>query len=126
VGVLCLLASLPSWAFLLAGRLTESRNPFLLLPFTGVIPGVLLLGFGTGRLRITPLCDAGMRVAGIALAFVVCLLGSWAGVAMGVEPLMTSVRFCAMASSYLAILAAALLAVGAARGRRLDRGSGPS
>jgi hypothetical protein len=117
--------SLPSWAFLVLGRLAESRNPFYLLPFAGTIPGVLLLGFGSGHLRRSSLSDTGLRVAGIGLAFVVFLLGSWAGVALGVFPLMTSVRFCAMTSSYLGLLATVLLTVAAIRGRRLDTGSRP-
>ena len=125
VGLLCLGVSLPSWVFLVLGRLAESRNPFYLLPFAGTIPGVLLLAFGSGRLRRSSLSDTGLRVAGIGLAFVVFLLGSWAGVGLGVFPLMTSVRFCAMISSYLGFLATILLAVAALRGRRLDTGSGP-
>lgn len=125
VGALCLFVSLPSWALLVLGRLAESRNPFYILPFVGTIPGALLLAFGSGGLRRSSLSDTGLRVAGIGLAFLVFLLGSWAGVALGVFPLMTSVRFCAMTASYLGLLATVLLTVAAVRGRRLDTNSSP-
>src|SRR5262245_20436512 len=85
VGGMCLAASVPSLVLLFTGRLFTDRDPFLLLPFTGVPAGILLVLFGLERIRRIPLSDHGFRLALLALAVSICFLGSWIGVRVGAE-----------------------------------------
>lgn len=117
MGLIALAASLPSWILLVAGRLFTDRNPYLLLPFSGIPAGILMLLFAAGRFPRIALSDHGFRVALLALGMGVCGLGSWLGVRTGVEALLTANRFCATAASYLALLSFGLLTAAALRGK---------
>lgn len=108
-GTLYLVSGLPALGLLIAGRLLDMRNGYLLLSLAALPLGALLLAFGTGRLTPNPRSEIGVRVGYIGLAFLLFLLGSWIGVQMGVEALMTSVGFCAMVSSYIAMVTMVLL-----------------
>jgi hypothetical protein len=118
VGAMCLAVGVPSWVLLLRGKLVSARDPNLLIPFFGIPAGVMLLVYGTGRLRASPRSDHGFRVALIALAVAVCMLGSWAGVRMGVPALQTAMRFSSMAASFLALMSFVLLTAAAVQGRK--------
>jgi len=118
-GVLYLVSALPALGLLIAGKLLGMRNGYLLLSMMGIPLGVLLLIFGTGRVTPNSRSEIGVRMGYIGIAFLVFLLGSLIGVRLGVEPLMTSVVFCAMASSYIAIVTMVfLIAAIAGRERR--------
>ena len=108
-GALYLVSALPALGLLIAGKLLGMRNGYLLLSLIGVPVGMLLVAFGTGRVTTNSKSEIGVRVGYMGIAFLVFLLGSLIGVRMGVEPLMTSVVFCAMASSYIAIVAMVFL-----------------
>lgn len=108
-GALYVACGLPALGLLIAGKLLGMRNGYLLLSLATLPLGALLLAFGTGRLTPNSRSEIGVRVGYIGLAFVLFLLGSWIGVQAGVEPLMTSVWFCAMASSYIALVTMVLL-----------------
>jgi len=117
MGLLCLAASIPSWILLATGRLFRGRDPYLLMPFTGVPAGIMLLVFAANRFHRTRLSDNGFRVALIAMSIGVCGVGSWVGVHAGAEPLQTAMRFCAMAGSYLALMSVGLLIAAAVKGK---------
>ena len=117
MAILCLAASLPSWVLLAEGRLFTGRNPYLLVPFTGVPAGVMLLLYAMDRFQRTRLSDNGYRVALLAASVGVCGLGSWLGVHTGVEALLTAMRFCVMAASYLALFSFAVLVAALIQGR---------
>ena len=119
LGFLALAACLPSVALLVTGRLFTDRDPYLLLPFTGLPAGILLVLFAAGRFPRIPLSDHGFRVGLLALGVSVCALGSWLGVRTGVESLLTANRFCATAASYLALLSFGLLTAAALRGKKM-------
>lgn len=112
-GILYILVGLPGLVLLVTGRLIETRNPYLLLSLLGIPVGALLIAFGSGKVARNSKSDVGVRVGYIGLGFILCMLGSLAGVKLGVEPLMTSVVFCGTASSYLALVTLVFLAVGA-------------
>ena len=108
-GALYLLSALPALVLLIAGKLVGMRNGYLLLSLVGVPVGTLLMIFGTGRVAANSKSEIGIRVGYIGIAFLVFLLGSLFVVRMGAERFMTSVVFCAMASSYIAIVAMVFL-----------------
>ena len=108
-GGLYLASALPALVLLIAGKLLGMRNGYLLLSLVGVPVGMLLMVFGTGRVATNSKSEIGVRVGYIGIAFLVFLLGSLFGVQMGAERLMTSVVFCAMASSYIAMVAMVFL-----------------
>jgi hypothetical protein len=103
LGGLFLLASAPGWVSLGMGTLFASRNPYLLLSLLGTPVGGLLLVFGTRRIAPNSRSRTAVRFAILSLAFLVLALGSELGVQAGFQPLRTSVGFCVMASSYLAL-----------------------
>jgi len=118
MGVLCLVAGVPSWILLAQGCLFTGRDPYLLIPFAGVPVGIMLMLFATDRFRRTGLSDNGFRVALIAGSVGFCGLASWFGMRAGAEALLTAVRFCGMAASYLAFFSFAVLIAAAAKGKR--------
>lgn len=97
--------SLPAWFFLLAGRLMDGRDPYLFLSLFWAPLGILLIVFGLGKLARNSKSGIGVRIATMGLSFAVFMYGSKLGVKLGVESLGTSVVFCAMASSYLSLVA---------------------
>jgi hypothetical protein len=109
VGILYFILSLPGWALLAAGKLVETRNVYLLISLMGAPLGLLFLAFGTGRLPRNSRSGTGIRVGYIGLAFAFFTLGAVVGVSLGVGKLQTAVQFCAMASSYLALVTLAFL-----------------
>jgi len=113
VGVLYFILSLPGWALLAAGKLVEIRNVYLLISLMGAPLGLLFLAFGTGRLPRNSKSGTGLRLGYIGLAFAFFTLGAVAGVFMGAEKLRTAVQFCAMASSYLALVTLVFLTAAA-------------
>jgi hypothetical protein len=117
-GALYVLLSLPGWTALLLGRLFASRNPYLLISLLGAPVGVLLLVFGMGRPSPNSRSGTAIRFAVLGLVFLLLALGSQVGVGAGVEPLKTSVAFCVMASSYLALVALVFLIAAVVSGRR--------
>jgi hypothetical protein len=118
LGALCLAAGIPSWILLAGGRLFAGRDPNLLIPFSGVPAGLMLLLFAANRFHRTQLSDNGFRVALIAVSVGVCGVGSWIGARLGATALLTALRFCTVAASYLAFFSFGLLIVGAAKGKR--------
>ena len=117
VGALCLAAGIPSWVLLFEGRLFAGRDPFLLIPFAGVPAGLMLILFAAGTFARTRMSDNGFRVALIAVSVGVCGLGAAAGVRSGAEALLTMLHFCAMAASYLALFACAILIAALIKGK---------
>jgi len=117
-GILYILVGLPGLMLLVLGRLFETRDPYLLISLLGIPLGILLVAFGLGKIGKNSRSDVGVRVGYIGLAFILCMLGSLAGVKLGVEPLMTSVVFCGTASSYLALVALVFLIVAAVSRRK--------
>jgi len=117
----------PAWVLLLQGRLAEHRDPYLLLSLGAVLPGVLFVGIGVGRLPRTPRTGIALRIAFLALGFVVILAGALLVVAAGAEPFLTAARFSAMAASFLSLVALVLLvrALLLAPGERLSRDGMP-
>ena len=111
-------AGIPSWILLAQGHLFSGRDPYLLIPFAGVPVGVMLMLFAAGRFHATRLSDNGFRVALIAVSVGFCGLASWLGAHAGAEALLTAVRFCAVAASYLAFFSFALLIGAAAKGNK--------
>ena len=110
-------AGLPSWVFLVTGRLFTGRDPFLLIPFAGVPVGIMLCLFAADRLHRNRLSDNGFRVGLIAVSVGFCGLGSWLGVHSGVLALQTALRFCVMAASYLAFFSCTILVAAAFKGK---------
>jgi hypothetical protein len=113
LGALYLVLALPGVVALVSGRLLASRDPNLLLSLFAPLPGALFLLFGGGRLRRNGRSAVAVRLGSLAVFFAAVLGLSWLGVRAGVEPLMTSVRFCAMAASYLTFLALGFLVAAA-------------
>jgi hypothetical protein len=99
----------PAWGLLLAGRLLEHRDPYLLLSLGAILPAGLFGGIGFGRLPRTPRTDIAVRIAFLALCAVVILAASLLAVAAGAEALLTAARFSAMAASYLTLVSVVLL-----------------
>ena len=116
-GALYILGAFPGAVFLLRGEFLGSVNPYLLLPLVGVLPGLLLVAAGLGRLPVGSRSGIGLRVAYIGISFTVFMMLSLAGVAAGVEPLGTSVVFCATAASYLALVSLVFLVLGVRQNR---------
>jgi hypothetical protein len=113
VGALYLLIAVPGVVALASGRLFATRDPNLLLSLFAPIPAALFLLFATGRLRRGGRSAIAVRLGALAVFFAGVLGLSWLGVRAGAEPLMTSVRFCAMVASYLTFLALGFLVAAA-------------
>ncbi len=124
VGVIYILLSLPAWGMLVAGRLFAVRNPYLLLDLGSLPLGALFLWFGLGRRPLNNRSGIALRISYLSIFFVLVYGFSVLGVRLGAEALMTSVGFCAMASSYLAILTFVFL-VGALFGGTPEGGEEP-
>jgi hypothetical protein len=104
VGIIYIVLSLPAWGLLIAGKLFEIRNFYLLISVMGLPLGVLFLGFGTGRRALNSRSDTAIRVSYIALAFIAFLFLFELMVRGGATLFMTAVLFCAMAGSFLSLL----------------------
>jgi hypothetical protein len=109
VGIVYIVGSLPGWVLFLTGRLAENRNPYLLLSLPGLFLGSLFLSIGVGRLSRTKRTGTAVRVAFLALSFGFFALLFRGGVELGDERFLTAVLFCAMAASYLSLVAFVLL-----------------
>ena len=104
VGIIYIILSLPAWGLLIAGKLFEIRNFYLLISVMGLPLGALFLGFGTGRRALNSRSDTALRVSYIALAFIAFLFLFELMVRGGATLFMTAVLFCAMAGSFLSLL----------------------
>jgi hypothetical protein len=111
VGIVYIVGSLPGWFLLLTGGLAENRNPYLILSLPGLLLGGLFFAIGLGRLPRTKRAGTAIRVAFFALSFAFFALLFRGGVQMGEERFLTAVLFCAMAASYLSLVALVLLIV---------------
>ena len=109
LGAIYVLLSLPGWGAFVLGRLFETRNAYLLFSLMGLPLGLLFLVFGRGLRPPVSRCGHAARVAFLALSFMAILFLSFAGVKLGLAKLMTAVQFCAMAASYLSLLALVFL-----------------
>jgi hypothetical protein len=104
VGAIYILLSLPAWGLLIAGRLFEIRNFYLLISLMGLPLGALFLVFGTGRRRLNSRSGTALRLAYMALAFILFLFVFELLVKEGAPFFLTAVLFCAMAGSFLSLL----------------------
>lgn len=109
LGVIYVLLSLPGWVAFVMGRLFETRNVYLLFSLMGLPLGLLYLVFGRGLRPPVSRSGHAVRVGVLALGFIAIMFLSLAGVKLGMEKLMTAVQFCAMAGSYLSLLALVFL-----------------
>lgn len=116
-GILYLAMSLPVLG-LLVTRGLDPRYAHLLGLLTGAPLGILLILAGSGRLATGSRSWISLRIGIIGLAFGFFGAGFLVAVGLGVEPLLTAFRFCAVASSYLALVALVFLIAGAASGRK--------
>ena len=112
IGVIYMLATLPALVMLVLGKLGEVRNPYLLLSLGGLPLGLLFVLVGLGRTRQNERTEIAVRIALIALTFVVCALLSVIGVKAGIEPLETSVLFSCMAASYISVITLGFMIAG--------------
>lgn len=110
--------SLPALVALVQGRLLASRNPYLLFSILGLPMAAVFLALARGRIPRTSKADNALRVSVLGIGFAICGWGSWWGVHLGVEPLMTAVQFSATASTYLALVSLALIVAGVVTSRR--------
>ncbi len=104
VGIIYIILSLPAWGLLIAGKLFEIRNFYLLISVMGLPLGALFLGFGTGRRALNSRSDNALRISYIALAFIAFLFLFELMVRGGASLFITAVLFCAMAGSFLSLL----------------------
>jgi len=104
VGAIYILLSLPAWGLLAAGRLFDIRNFYLLISLMGLPLGALFLVFGTRRRPINSRSGTALRLAYMALAFILFLFVFELMVKSGAYFFLTAVLFCAMAGSFLSIL----------------------
>ncbi len=109
VGALYVLASLPGWVALVAGRLLEGRDPNLLLSLGGLPVGILFILFGVGRLTRNGKSEVAVRIGLIASSLIVFGVVSWLAMQGGWQGFEISVRFCTMAASYLSLIAVGFL-----------------
>lgn len=110
--------SLPALVALAQGRLLASRNPYLLFSVLGLPMAVVFLALASGRIPRTSKAGTALRVSVLGIGFAICGWGSWLGVHLGVEPLMTAVQFSAAASTYLALVSLGLIVAGMVTSRR--------